>query len=44
MKFILKKNKDLFNKGVQGEISRFYNTFDTVVKHKYEIRDKVENI
>ena len=30
-------------KKAKGEISHIYNTFDTDVKHKFEIRDKVEN-
>jgi len=28
---------------IQGEISHIYNTFDSVVKNKHSIRDKVEN-
>ena len=28
---------------IHSEISHIYNTFDTVVKQKFEIRDKVEN-
>jgi len=28
---------------IQGESSHIYNTFDTVVKQKHEIKDKVEN-
>ena len=28
---------------IHGEISHIYNTFDTIVKRKYDIRDQVEN-
>jgi hypothetical protein len=28
---------------INGEISHIYNTFDTIVKKKYDIRDQVEN-
>lgn len=28
---------------IHGEISHIYNTFDSVVKHKHDLRDQVEN-
>ena len=28
---------------IHGEISHIFNTFDKIVKRKYDIRDQVEN-
>ena len=28
---------------INGEISHIYNSFETIIKHKYNIKDKVEN-
>jgi hypothetical protein len=36
-------NEGFYAPYVKGEISHIYNTFDTIIKNKYDLRDKVEN-